>query len=518
MRATATRTVKAAIFPVIAPGNLELANLAGLTLVYLLADGLVGAPSHDPLNVIGPLWLAVVLIWFAFNLARLHSAGIWTAAFWLRIAVAAYFGVGSAIPYFVNEYTRSYLDAFYEASSELMFKVNIITSVGTLLMLLSIRMMTAIFPSRRSKPLLSTDEMNRARLLMGLVFGGMGFIVKDAIVLPYALGVSTVVVNAAVLQMSQFTSVGILLLTGWALNGRSVALAIALLLTCLDAGVGLLIFNKTDTIFPLLMFVLAVVSHRPTTLRVAAGAVVIIAIFVLIKPVVDYGRAAVYSKYNSLGGASLSERVTIVANYWELGDQTMTAAQLQRREEFQSVASRFSYMSGSAFAVSLYDGGTPGDTFGFVWTVLVPRVLSPDKTNLNILGEEFNFRATGSAASLSWPGQFAEAYWNFGWWGLPIYMIPLGVLCWFLSRYAIDVFEQGRWAYFPVVIYGVKVGVDIAAPFATVVAGSLTFVPVLHVACLILERVVHSMGRPSASAGMPSAARGAHRRFPKAGS
>lgn len=481
--------------------------LVMLIAFYLVGNLLFGAAAHGTLNVVGPLTLAAILLYGAYKIAGMHPSGIWLASVWLRITVACYFAIGSAIPFFVNEFTRQYIDAFYHASPEEFLKVNMLTVLGTFVIFLTMSVLAHLFPpppprasaapSSRISDMLSAAS-DHSLLRLGFFFGIIGFVVKDLIVLPYTLGLTTIVVPAFFLQVSHFTAIGIFLLARWALRRGRGYIVPVLLFTLFDAAIGVLAWSKTDAIFPILMFALAVISAKPTLLRMAVSSAALLGAFYTLKPVVDYGRSVTLEKYGHIVGADLGERIQIMTRYLEVGDEVLSAAQVARRAEFQSAASRFAYISQSAYAISLYDAGVPGNSFSYVPVVLIPRVLWPEKPNLNEIGLAFNMAATGGDTSLSWPGPFAESYWNFGWWGIPIFMIPTALLFYFLSRYTYIVFQQQQWARFPVVLFGVKAGVEIGVPFATAIAGSLTYLIVMHLICRAIEHFM-GIGAPDTS-------------------
>src|SRR6185437_16813150 len=84
----------------------------------------------------------------------------------------------------------------------------------------------------------------------------------------------------------------------------------------------------------------------------------------------------------------------------------------------QSGLSRLSYVNIDAFVVDRYDSGVPGDTFHNAGAVVIPRVLWPNKPIITQLGSDLNLRVFGQEGSSLGIGHFAEAYWNFGWWGI----------------------------------------------------------------------------------------------------
>jgi hypothetical protein len=64
-------------------------------------------------------------------------------------------------------------------------------------------------------------------------------------------------------------------------------------------------------------------------------------------------------------------------------------------------------------------------------------------------------------------GYFAEAYWNLGWAGIPLVMIPLGAVFFGFARYAQFVLQEGKWLHFPGVFLGMFLGVRVDGSLVT---------------------------------------------------
>jgi hypothetical protein len=411
-------------------------------------------------------------------MAFAHPALIWTGLFWLRITTAVYYGFGVIVPLIVNDLTKQVMDAFYYADDAEVFKVNLITAFGVFTVLVTARILSRLFPRR---PVEANYVRGSQELLFwGLLFGIIGIAVKYVFAVPYVFGLTGEILPGAVLQLSLLTSVGIYLVGSWTFTTAKGYIPLLTTFVALDILVGLATFSKTDVIFSLIMWLLAMMHAGVTIKRVVFALASGVIVFYGIVPVVEYGRVEVRG-----GGAGLVERVQIIKEYLtDPKDQGLG----QFRGEFQSAAARLSYLNQSAFAVSLYDGGRPGNTLDAIAIVMIPRILWPEKPNLNFLTEGFNLAATDTDTSLSWPGQYVEAYWTLGWLGIPILMIPLGVIYFLLSRFAVTVFLMHNWAYFPVVLFGMRYGTEVGAPYATAVVGGLVFILAVYVGCLVLER------------------------------
>jgi hypothetical protein len=95
-------------------------------------------------------------------------------------------------------------------------------------------------------------------------------------------------------------------------------------------------------------------------------------------------------------------------------------------------------------------------------------------------------------------GQFAEAYWNFGWAGIVALMVPLGIIHYYMGRYALRVVTHGEWMYFPVVLIGMKMGIGIAGSYTTEVVGTAVLVGVLHVMLMLVDGLFLAIFRQQA--------------------
>jgi hypothetical protein len=105
------------------------------------------------------------------------------------------------------------------------------------------------------------------------------------------------------------------------------------------------------------------------------------------------------------------------------------------------------------------------------------------------MGTTFNAMATGNAFSASSPGVFAETYWNFGWAGIPLCMIPIGFILAHLSLYTARIFRDGRWIYFPTVFLALRMGFRTDGLIVPDIAGALVILLAMHAILLAAERV-----------------------------
>jgi hypothetical protein len=108
--------------------------------------------------------------------------------------------------------------------------------------------------------------------------------------------------------------------------------------------------------------------------------------------------------------------------------------------------------------VSWRDAGATGESLAYSLTVFVPRFIWPNKPVITSVGTDLYTAATGQIGTSISPGLFAEAYWNLGWLGVPVLMIPLGIILAVFSRYSLAMMGHERWLHMPVILLGVGVG------------------------------------------------------------
>lgn len=436
----------------------ELLALTLLLGAYLVAMAVAGDAGVLAVNLGGSILFGLVMLAGALPPAMNEATVIWTPLFWLRIAAAAYFSFGSAVIYFVNDESKRMMESFFEDYNALVGKLNAVTTLGVLLVLGAAFVTHAIMRNRDAQ---SAQALHRrleihdpAHLLaVGSVFLAIGGAVKFFFALPAALGVISFTLPGALGSLALLADAGIYLLAVWAWRFQPRLLWLPVSLTVVDAAVGLLAFSKTDVIASIMVLALAWLSKGVTVRRMLVTAGVIVFTFSLIVPMVVAGRVEHLRRYQSLQGAGLSERLEIASFYFQPSIEPDSPQQIG--------LIRFSYVNGGALALSMFDNGKPGGTMATLPAIFVPRALWPDKPDMTVIGREFNYIATGNYESASSPGWFAEAYWDYGWVGLPLLMIPLGVILQLWSSFSLRVMRTERWIYFPFCLLGMKTGSSI---------------------------------------------------------
>jgi len=159
-------------------------------------------------------------------------------------------------------------------------------------------------------------------------------------------------------------------------------------------------------------------------------------------------------RHGYIDSGDLEERLEILSTYFTSAvSEDSTVGEL-------SPLARFYYAGAMTAAAAQYEAGRPGRTLADAYTILIPRAIWPNKPVYDV-GAQFNLSVVGDANSSTWMGIFVEAFWNLGWIGIPIVMIPLAIAYGMLGRMVIVILKESKWLHFPVALFGVWMGMGV---------------------------------------------------------
>lgn len=210
-----------------------------------------------------------------------------------------------------------------------------------------------------------------------------------------------------------------------------------ILLTVSQALFGLLGLSKVLTLLPVLILVLGWWLNG-TMARVALIVAIVVGFvyFAAFAEFVSIGR--IHTNYDPrLNG--IWERVII------LSDSVDLFLDFRENDVAAHVELRFVTAPFEVYFMTLYDTGFPGDSLEAAKTILIPRVLWPEKP-LFAPGNEFDliFRGHLTENNLA-VGFIAEGYWNYGWFGVLLVSLVAGVqIGWFTRKWLLFT-DQGGW-------------------------------------------------------------------------
>lgn len=445
----------------------ELLLLLLLLAAYGVSIEVSSQQNYYFINVAGPSALIGILMLGAWWQIAREPRALWQPLFWFRIACSAYYGIGALVPYIANDVTVQNIKRYYWFSEEEALAVGVINLLSIIVVLT-----TAWLISRRqaitetTAPKADASAQSRT-LLFAAIFLIGGGIMRYLIVLPVALGLIDLV-PGVIIPLAKSYIVGLYLLVLSGMRGNRTAAGLAAVLIPIDLAIGLLTFAKSEVLLTLIFTYLGVLHHKLTLPRVIVGLVIILGVYGQLDPIIHFGRDELLRRHQALT-APLDERIEIMGSY------TGTEWEGTERAENQPALSRLSYLHVAAMVVTWHDTGRTGDSLSYALTVLVPRFIWPDKPIITSVGTDLSLAASGNVGSSISPGLFAEAYWNLGWLGIPILMVPLGCILTVFSRYSLNVMREENWLHLPPVLLGVLAGVRVDGFFvADIIGGSAT--------------------------------------------
>lgn len=491
--ASATRSLLHARSPLV-PTSIEIGGLSALIAAYWMSDELLGEGGDELVNVLGPLAFIAIMGFGAVQMLRIDVRSIFLPLFTFRVASAVYFGLGSLVHLIVSPERRAMIESLYFFNDSEVAKLNLIIACSTLTILLVCGAAESVlnFRSATAASSMASASAASARRLRnyGVVFFSLGSTLKYLFVFPVSIGwVAWGEVPGSVIAIAEMSLIGLNLLTIWSLSSAPAFFPLVCLLVGMEMFTGLVLFTKAQVLLPLLMLLVGVMAQRLTWQRMLTAVVVVAFSMEIMQPLVGYAR----DEFNARTGgatanATIGLRLEILASYF---DPYRTR---RPYEEPGEGLMRISYVNAGTFAIASYDRGHAGDSFKNIFISLVPRVLWPDKPLLQE-GGEFALVASGRYAENSVsPGMFAEAYWNFGWMGIPLVMTSLGLFLLLMSRYALWVLRREKWLFFPIALIGLKVGLGIDGMFVGQIVGTGAIVIVLHFATAACAAVLRRLG------------------------
>ena len=465
----------------------ELPLLAGLLAFLAFAYAQPDAIEPATANIVAALSLIAILALGCRRLLRIDPMAIWSPLLWMRVACAAYYGFGALVPYIANNATLVQIQSLYMFTDIDVLKTNIIDVASILCIFIGVRLAELHLQGRRTGS--RHQDATGSLELFTVIFLIAGGIARYVFVLPFLLGFGEGFVPSIAIAAARAYSAGLMLLIIVGLRGNRLLLLLAAALVGLELFVGVLSFSKSEVLVTILFVLLAVYHQRPSLLRLGLGAALAIAVFASLQPMIGYGRERTIELGAGQQIATLEDRWSIFTSYLR-GDQRMKAGE----EEAQGAMSRFSYVNAATMVVAWYDLGRSGSTFENALAVFVPRLLWPDKPDISASGRELATEATGNVGTSISPGLPAEAYWNFGWWGIPLLMLPFGVVLAVLAHASTRIMAQERWLYLPVVLMSIQMGTRVDGSYVGDCIGTPVSVAILYSLMRGAEIILFSRG------------------------
>ena len=424
-----------------------LGSVTTLGLMYL-------GGVYELVNVGGPILLATILGLVNWRMVRQNPTAIWTPLFAFRLGVLVFLAFGALVPYLVSDPLVDRIKGLYPYSEEEAAKTNLLWFVYATLMIGSAKL-ASVFRGSEIPVELGGRLEGWTTAKLGMLFFALGISYSLLVELPRALELFAVLVPGSLtLVFLTANSVGTFLLTYHALQrGGAWYLLIGAILL-LQVALGLVLYNKSMILLPILLSGLAILSDRVTLPRVVGITVALVLTLNILQPAVAQGRDLHMMAYGSVSGTttggSIAERLSNVTSLW-------TDGPLRDTETGEGLI-RLSYLNIGTFMVTEFDVGLPGNSIEAATYALIPRFIWPQKPTVSDAGRELYYRITGEETSFLAPTTAADLYWNMGWTGILLLTPILGVLLWLGTLASYSILRAEDWFMMPFVLIAFLVG------------------------------------------------------------
>ena len=280
----------------------------------------------------------------AYQLVRQSPLLMFSPMPWFLLASGVYFGCGPLIYFFGNDMAKTYCHAVWPVDLDDLWQVTLLNALGVVLVF--------------GVWLLQTREMLRGRFklpgvdtMVATIFifylAGLPFrlltIAEDCDLLPFTA-------PGFLRWFANLTSAGLVLLTAMALRkGGGWWFLWGAMLT-LDVVGGILTFSKISILLAVVPCIFGYLLYRPKRQALWWIPVFLAIVYMASHSFVSFVRENVMD-HNSIWG-----RMEMAQSFFETEQMSGFA------EEDQAWWSRLNYANTQTFAMSDYDGGTPGDS------------------------------------------------------------------------------------------------------------------------------------------------------------
>jgi hypothetical protein len=469
----ATRRARPALLPWINAEDRPLVMLLVFFPVLFLVYQVAGIAGSDGLlalvNWAGPVALAGACAWAACRVVIGRPLALWAPLPWFLAAAAAYFGIGPLIYYLGNEETVAYIDMLWPVGPDDLWRTNVLNAVGLLCTVAGYLVGSRLLAKLAAGlPAGGTPWRQASARGAALLFLAVGLPVHFFLALPYEWGMFDFVLPNMVYSLAELIFLGLLLLSYIAARDRGWWRTGFWALFATELVVQFLCFNKTHLLLVLVMSALGrfMATRRVDRLVLAVAGTFLF--YAFLAPVVTWCREAIAHEEGDQARATLAQRWRIAgegAERWAEG-----TLDLGRKQEWLA---RLSYVNAEAFVLHRHDAGYPGETYGTVFYVFVPRFLDPDKPVMTDVGIDFTELTCGHRHSSTAIGIYGEAYWNGGWPLVVVISALTGLLFAWLSDVALARLARPEWLFLPCAFLGIKMGFRIDGWFVPDYVGSL---------------------------------------------
>jgi hypothetical protein len=234
------------------------------------------------------------------------------------------------------------------------------------------------------------------------------------------------------------------------------------ILLALDFTAAIGSFSKMPIILAFIPVIFGYMLYRPGMRGLRWIPIILVVLYLASNSIVSYGRD------QGLEGRSFLGRLNLAKSFI---DPEQIAFSVQKNQNWWV---RFNYANIQAFTMEEYNEGRPGESFALAWIAPIPRILWPQKPDIES-GYGLYGKLTGQQTASFGIGFFAEAYWNGGW----LYVILCSVVIgWLLGTVTLQITNEllaGNLWIFPIAMLWIRCGGRVDGWFHTEIVGPAVF-------------------------------------------
>jgi hypothetical protein len=451
----------------------------------LLANVTPGGQSSRVLHSLTAAVLGGACLFTAWQLFVKDPICLWTPIPWFLGTCAVYFGLGPQIYYWGGAESVAQADAFWPVESSDLIRNNLLNCLGISCVVLGalagqgfLAKFRRLSRQNDRRFSFSLDQMARATFL----FLAIGLPIRYLLDLPYQFGALQFILPGSIMMLRSCTSVAIAWMVILTARHSLVWVIPLALVLCSEVLVSVLTYGKIEVLYTLVMFFVGLYIVTPKVRILLPAGITLVVVYLLLVPLISFGRAQISLGNFNFYEASLAERFQIFAGYLR-GDREVVP------DESQNWWNRLNYVPAQTFAMQEFDGGRPIHDWQTASYAFVPRIFWPDKPSMTSIATYFNYLATGNPFSASAPGIFAEGYYSMGWTGTIALSSCAGFFLGGFTWYSRKRMTRGELLFLPIVLIGIRMGSRPDGWFVADYVGPAGVAICLHIGL----RFVHSL-------------------------
>lgn len=272
-------------------------------------------------------------------------------------------------------------------------------------------------------------------------------------------------------------------------RGESSVRAFAIAMSLSTAAIGLLGYNKSAFVFPLLALSVGWAIRRRSLLILASSVAIG---FIAVAAV---GGTVAFSRGSTGVGASLGTRLDTLTQGYRAGGTGDPDASY-------STWNRFNFLNTQGAAFELYESGWGGTDVDMIAWAFVPRVLFSDKPVMTENGTELYRKISGNEGSSVATGIFVDGYYNEGWAGVILGSALCGIILAFANAISRAIIKNNAILLYPIFYSSVIMAYSIGGTILATYIGAFAITIYFCVAVWLVHAVITKrLGTRKASAG-----------------